>query len=103
MSFDLINMLPHLDRLPSVKSSHDLSGIDPDLNVPIQSNFNYYTTGDFQDSNEIAKCTSSNHFSVLHSNIRSMNANFDNFTQMLTELKHTFSVIGLTETKFKFK
>ena len=30
-----------------------------------------------------------------------MNDNFDNFTQMLTKLKHTFSVIGLTETKCK--
>ena len=99
MTADLIRTAG-LDQLPAMNSSH-FSELDPDVHVPVQSNFKYYTTHDFQDSNEIVHCTSSNHFSVLHSNIRSLSANFDNFTQMLSELKHTFSVIGLTETKFK--
>jgi len=38
---------------------------------------------------------------VLHSNIRSLNAHFDNFIELLSELNHKFSLIGLSETKIK--
>ena len=98
------NSLPHLDlisTLNSLNSFNDLSDIDPDQNIPVPSNFNYYTTQDFANDHQIINCTSSNCFSVLHSNIRSLNANFDNFTHMLNELNHTFSIIGLTDTKFQ--
>ena len=42
---------------------------------------------------------SSDHFATLHCNIRSLNSNFDNFVQMLSELSCNFSVIGLSETR----
>ena len=44
---------------------------------------------------------SNNYFSALHCNIRSLNANFDNFSEMLHQLNHEFSIIGLTETKIR--
>ena len=36
----------------------------------------------------ISNCTSSKYFFILHSNIRSLNANFYNFMQMVAELNH---------------
>ena len=58
------------------------------------------TTSDFKNNYEISNCSSGNYFSVVHSNIRSLNANFDGLLQMLTEMNHSFSLIGLTETKY---
>lgn len=75
-----------------------LSNCDPDINIPIPSNFAYYSTQEFRNSHEIQACIASKHFSVLHANIRSINANHDNFKDLLFELNHNFKVIGLTET-----
>ena len=77
------------------------SNLNPDLNIPLQTNFNYYTMSDFTNSYDIANCSLGNYFSVMHCNIRSMNANFDGLMQMLAEVNHSFSLIGLTETKYK--
>ena len=52
------------------------------------------TTQDFENYHKIINYTSGNCFSVLHSNIRSFNTNFDNFTHMLSELNRNFSIIG---------
>ena len=40
-------------------------------------------------------------FSVLHLNIRSLQANFDALSNFLCDLQYQFSLIGLTETKQK--
>ena len=96
-----IDSLPQLDLLLNLNSSSILPDLDPDLNLPQQTNFGYYSTSDFKNSYEISNCTSNNHFSILHSNIRSLNANFDSLLQMLAEISHSFSLIGLTETKYK--
>ena len=53
------------------------SNLDPDLNIPLQKNFNDYTTSDFRNSYDIANCSSGNYFSVMHSNIGSLNTNYD--------------------------
>ena len=42
--------------------------------------------------------SSSESFSVLHLNIRSMNKNFENFKNILTGLKYNFSIIYFSET-----
>ena len=86
--------LPQLDLIQVLKCQNNISNLDPDLNIPSQSNFKYYTTHEFQ-TNTIHECISSVHFSVLHSNIRSLNSNFDNFIQMLSEFSSNFSIIGL--------
>ena len=38
-------------------------------------------------------------FSAMHCNIRSLSANHDNLIHMLSELDHSFPLIGLSETK----
>jgi len=40
-------------------------------------------------------------FSTIHFNIRSLSANHDGMTMLLSELQHAFDVIGLSETKIK--
>ncbi len=55
-----------------VSSECDLAQLDPDLHIPIQSNFQYYSTDDFRNE-QISNCTKSiNFFSALHSNVRSI-------------------------------
>ena len=80
-----LNSLPLLesDNFYSLNSNTNLSYIDPDVNLPLQTNFKYYTTEDFLHSNQIQSCISSGSFSALHSNIRSLAANFDGFVHML--------------------
>ena len=101
--FPDINSLPQLESNISLPgfNSNNLSIIDPDINLPSSTNFKYYTTQDFLDSNQIQACVNSKSFSVLHCNIRSLAANYDKLSHMLDELKHSFSIIGLTETKHK--
>jgi exonuclease III len=96
-----LNNLPQLDLIEVLNSRNNISNLDPDLNIPSQSNFQYYTTDEFQTNDIINECISSDHFSCLHSNIRSLNSNFDNLIQMLSEFSYNFSVIGLTETRLK--
>ena len=68
--------------------------------MPLYVNFNYYCTNDFHNDHAIVNCFSEKPFSLIHFNIRSISANFDNLTNMLSELSHPFiTVIGLTETK----
>lgn len=94
--------------LPSLNVSYadnvcHLTNLDADLNMPVDSNFSYYTFHEFHSNFDIFECLSSNQaFSLLHSNIRSLSGNFEHFTTMLPELYFPFSVIGLSETKIKF-
>ena len=67
--------------------------------MPSDINFNYYTSSEFLNNQEIADCIADNAFSFLHCNIRSVSANLDNLNQLLFELDCTFTIIGLTETK----
>ena len=65
-----------------------------------QVDFNYYSTHDFHSSPEIDQAISHhNSFSVFRSNVKSLAANFDNLMILLSEFKHNFNVIGVSETK----
>jgi hypothetical protein len=77
---------------------------DSDLFIPPNNlNFNYYTPQEFCNNANIQECLLlSNYLSILHSNIRSLGANCDQLTSMVSELNHQFSVIGLSETKHRF-
>ena len=60
-------------------------------------NAEYFTIeniGDKMNSFSSNACS----FSILHVNIRSIKKNFSNFRLFLSQLKHEFSVICLTET-----
>ena len=67
--------------------------------MPLDINFNYYSTNDFQNNDEIASCFSKKAVSLVHCNIRSLSTNHDRLIDMLSDLFHPFSIIGLTETK----
>ena len=67
--------------------------------MPSDINFNYYTSSEFLNNQEITDCIADNAFSFLHCNIRSVSANLDNLNHLLFELDCSFTIIGLTETK----
>lgn len=81
--------------------NNNYNELDPDINLPLQTNFQYYTVDEFKNDNNIKNCLNNNYFSALHCNIRSLNANFDHFSEMLHRLNHEFSIIGLTEIKIR--
>ena len=41
-------------------------------------------------------------FSTVHFNIRSVSANHDGLTMLLSDLQHSFNGIGLSETKILY-
>ena len=96
-----LDSLPGFDILATVSNVPHLSNLDPDLQIPSQTNFKYYSTHDFHSNYGIRNCSIDTSFSALNCNIRSLQANFDNFCCMLTDLNLMFSVIGLSETKIK--
>ena len=69
--------------------------------MPSDINFDYFTTHDFHSNQDIINCLSSTSLSFLNCNIRSLQANFDNLVNMLSELYYPISVIGVTEKKLK--
>lgn len=87
--------------MTSINSNPNLSNIDIDQHLPSVNNFNYYTTHDFHTSEGIRSSFVDKSISALHLNIRSLAANYDSFFQMLSDLHHPFSIIGLSETKIK--
>ena len=74
---------------------------DPDLNYFDDENFqNYETPYVFcEETKSLLHDTLLNeNFSIIYLNIRSLNANFDNFRNMLSECDHCFNIICLSET-----
>ena len=62
------------------------------------TNLSYYLTHDFHKlHNKNSNKTNSTNFSVLHTNICSLQGNFNNLEQ-LNNLEYEFDIIGLTET-----
>ena len=96
-----LESLPCFDLSTFINNYPNLSSIDIDLNLPSVTNFGYYSTHEFHSSEDIRSTISDKTFSALHFNIRSLSANFDDFFHMLCDLKYSFSVIGLSETKLK--
>lgn len=78
---------------------------DSDLFITSNNiNFNYYTPQEFHKNANIQECLLlSNCLSILHSNIRSLGANNDQLVGMVSELGHEFSVIDLSEIKYRFE
>ena len=96
-----LESLPCFDLSTSINNNPNLSSIDIDLNLPSVTNFGYYSTHEFHCNEDIKSTISDRAFSALHFNIRSLSANFDDFFHMLSDMKYSFSVIGLSETKIK--
>ena len=96
-----LDSLPCLDILSSISNTPHLTELDVDLHLPSQTNFKYYTTHDFYMSEEIRNSLIKKSFSAFHCNIRSLAANYESLVTLLHYLVHTFSVIGVSETKVK--
>ena len=66
---------------------------DPDKNYFNDENFNNFETNYFfqEDIKQtLSETTQNENLSVLHLNIRSLNANFENFKNLLQESNHSF-------------
>jgi hypothetical protein len=48
-----LNNLPQLDLIQVLNSRNNTSNLHPNLNIPSQSNFQYYTTDTFQTNDII--------------------------------------------------
>ena len=73
------------DHDPDVNFYHDVSMLDTQYLMPDKFKTNF-------------KDFSKNSFSVLHLNIRSINKNFEGFSEFYSKLNHVFSVICFSET-----
>ena len=101
MACDLANSLPSLS-INSPSNIPHLTDLDADLNMPLENNFCFYSTHDFHSNYDINECLlSGQSFSLINCNIRSLSANYDKLSNMLSELYFPFSLIGLTEIKRK--
>ncbi len=72
--------------------------------ITCQDEKNYYSISSFKSgvgSRQLTPVPDS--FSVLHSNVRSLSANYDTLSALLSNLNFKFSVIGLTETKISMQ
>lgn len=90
--------LPKLAWLSTITNTPHLSHCDPEHNLPSKVNFQYYNTHEFHVSSDIQDSLNQHPLSIVHCNIRSLQANFDNLTNMLSDLQYPFKIIGLTET-----
>ena len=88
--------------MTSISNSHHLCNNDIDLQMPYETNFKYYTPHEFHASEEVANIFNKKSFSALHLNVRSLSANIDPLCNLLSDLHHSFSMIGLSETKIKY-
>ena len=80
--------------------SSDKHGPDPHDNIDqlfdLKPDFNYYNVHDIHKLNsKMVNCK--NKFSLLHTNIQSLNHNFENLELLITSLEHDFDVIALSE------
>ena len=96
-----LSLLPRLEITESTSNIPFLSHVDADQNLPLNLNFKYYSVHCFHSDNEIKNAITTDTFSMLHCNTRSISANFDTLNQLLCDLNHPFSVISSTETKLK--
>ena len=84
--------------MSAINNIPNLSAIDPEMNLPSQVNFDYYTTHQFHSSSNIQNTLLQKSLSLLHCNIRSIRATFDRLDQFLSELNYPFDIIGISET-----
>ena len=102
LSYSRIENLQCYNIMSSISNSPHLCNNDIDLQLPYETNFKYYTSHEFHASEEVANIFNNKSFSALHLNIRSLSANFDPLCNLLFDLHHSFSIIGLSETKIKY-
>ena len=81
---------PLMDVDPDLQYYNDIANMN-------HSSCNYHLEDTFNDKIDKTNIRS-NSFSMIHTNIRSIPKNLNNFENYLDGLNHTFSIIGLTES-----
>ena len=69
---------------------------DPDEEIKDNSNFSFYTTKDFHGLKN--KIKNRKTFSLMHTNIESLNSNCEKLQYLLNDIDYQFDIIALTET-----
>ena len=90
-----LQSLPILDLLSSISSDFDTN---PDNEIPFEPDFKYYSLHDFHKLIKLNTNTTIKTISIIHSNIRSLNHNFESLSELLVSLDFNFSIIALSET-----
>ena len=93
----ILEDLQVLQTVSNIGNIPHLSNFDPESNTPFKVNFNYFDIHKFHSSPKINSC-SNKAFSLLNCNIWSIQANFDNLVQLLSDLNYPFNVTSLSET-----
>ncbi len=93
---DTINEL-NLNKL-NLNNFHPNFDNDIDHNLNVNSNFKYYTIHEFHKLYNKINQNKSPLFSLMHTNICSLNKNLENLELLTTSLGHKFDVIALSET-----
>ena len=96
-----VDNLPRFELLSKLDKISSLNHQDVENNFLQQTDFKYYTLEDFINNEDLNQSKHTPSFSTIHFNIRSLSANHDGMTTLLSELQHAFDVIGLSETKIK--
>ena len=103
MPEDMLNQNFFIDQdSETMDENNILDSINPDLNFyadceSIVKDSKYFSIDTFNEA-IIPNMSKKQHFSLLHTNIRSMSKNLDNFVHQLHFIKHKFSCIGISET-----
>ena len=77
---------------------HPNSDNDIDTNLNLNCNFDYYTTHEFHKLLSKLETNNEESFSLMHSNICSVNKNLESLELLNTTLGHNFDVIAISET-----
>ena len=101
MTFIHTDNLPRFELLSKLAKISSLHHHDVENNFMQQTDFKYYSLEDFLNNENLSQSKHNLSFSTIHFNIRSLSANHDGMTLLLSELQHAFDVIGLSETKIK--
>ena len=92
-----IHNILNLEELNFNKNPH-YSAKDPNVNVTDPTCFKYYLNHEFHKLNKNINSDKNDKFSLLHTNICSLQGNFEKLEMVLSDLEYQFDVIALTET-----
>ena len=71
---------------------------DPNFNLAGPVCFNYFLSHEFHKLSKKLKTPNSENFSLLHSNICSLQGNFDKLESLIDHLDYKFDVVAISET-----
>ena len=92
-----LNNILNLKELTFNKNQH-YSVKDPNVNVTYPTFFKYYLNHEFHKLNKNINSGKNDKFSLLQTNICSLQDNFEKVEMLLSDLENQFDIITLTET-----